>query len=519
MNRNCLATAALSLGLATVPAACRAPVAPSPTPEPVVTPAEEIAALDDEDLRTALPDDAITRAIERELLYDGSVSPQYLTVETNDGIVELRGSVEQLLAKERATELALAVRGVRAVSNRLELEVAARPDRQLVADVEESLLLDPSTEAFQIEVEAHDGRVVLTGSVESWQEKQLAKRVAQGVKGVREVVNRVTVAIRDERPDREIADDVESRLRWDALVDHELIDVSVDEGYVTLDGSVGSAAEAMRAQADAWVAGVRGVDGSALQVRWWSEDEYLRKPPVAFESDAAIAAAIEDAARYDPRVRATRIEPVVNERHVTLLGTVSSLRAKRAAERLAHDTAGVLGVTNELAIGDWTPIPDRTLRTRVRRGLRLSPVTEPFDISAAVSAGTVTLTGTVDTYAQRAKATEIAGSIAGVSNVDDRLAVRRPIAPYVPSPTPGTDAPWRMYVPSDRPMRGETLHREIVRELLWDPYVDVWQVRVTVRGSRAILTGTVDSWVERFQAQINALQAGARSVDNRLEVR
>lgn len=510
---------ALSLGVVHL-AACSSTTSRPESEAPPATGASDPVLLGTAaERRTPLSDDAITRAIEREVLYDGSVSIDQLEINTRNGIVELTGTADHLLAKQRASALARSVKGVRAVSNRLELAVPVRADAQLVADVRELLLLDPTTEAFQVEVEAEDGRVTLTGQVESWQEKQVAARVAQRVKGVRAVVNGLTVRVPPERSDEEIANDVRSRLRWDALVDHELIDVSVENGLVTLDGIVGSAAESVRAQADAWVVGIKGVNGDRLEVRWWAEDDYQRGSEVVLASDREIAAGIENALAYDPRVSSAKIQPVVRNRQVTLLGAVPTLRAKRAAELISTQTVGVLGVTNELRIGTSTPIPDDTLRARIIRALAMNPLTDAPEISVSVDDGKVRLSGRVDTFSEQVEASEIAGSFAGATEVDNQLEVQRPIAPYVPGPYLDPFDPLPTYVRGDRPLRDETLHRAILRELLWDPHVDAWQVQVSVEGGRATLTGTVDSWVERFRAMLNAVQAGANRVDNQLEVK
>jgi osmotically-inducible protein OsmY len=64
-------------------------------------------------------DDAdVTAAVRRELRLDPAVPASQLGVASRNGIVDITGSVDNLLAKERATRRAEAVKGVRVVANR-----------------------------------------------------------------------------------------------------------------------------------------------------------------------------------------------------------------------------------------------------------------------------------------------------------------------------------------------------------------------------------------------------------------
>jgi len=52
-------------------------------------------------------------------------------------------------------------------------------------------------------------------------------------------------------------------------------------------------------------------------------------------------------------------------------------------------------------------------------------VTKGLAVSVQTFEGTVTLIGAVDTAEQRAKATEIAGSVKGVKKVDNRVTIKK----------------------------------------------------------------------------------------------
>jgi osmotically-inducible protein OsmY len=69
-----------------------------------------------------------------------------------------------------------------------------------------------------------------------------------------------------------------------------------------LTGTVGSLAEKSRAKSTARVSGVRSIDDSGLEVKWWARDERLRKDKYVNRPVAEIEAAVRDTLRYDPRV-------------------------------------------------------------------------------------------------------------------------------------------------------------------------------------------------------------------------
>jgi osmotically-inducible protein OsmY len=62
------------------------------------------------------------------------------------------------------------------------------------------------------------------------------------------------------------------------------------------------------------------------------------------------------------------------------------------------------------------------------------------------------------------------------------------------------------------------IRQDIENQLFWSPFVDEDQVQVSVEGGVATLTGEVDTWGERQAAVENALQGGAASVDNNIQV-
>ena len=73
-------------------------------------------------------DAAITAAVELYFLTKKGVPAHLIDVTTHEGIVQLTGITDNLLARERAEEIALLVRGVRGVVNELLISTPDVPD-------------------------------------------------------------------------------------------------------------------------------------------------------------------------------------------------------------------------------------------------------------------------------------------------------------------------------------------------------------------------------------------------------
>ena len=472
-----------------------------------------------------LSDQSISDAVEDEIQGDLLVPLNRIDVLTTDGIVTLSGLVGNLVAKERAERIAESVKGVRAVIN--EIVVRYYPTRspvEMERNIEDALFANPATESYEVDVQAEeDGTVILSGTVQSWVEKDLAEQVTKTVAGVTEVRNDINVNEITNRTDVAIKAEVEERLRWNVLVDDGLIDVSVEDGEVLLKGTVGSAAEKRKARRNAWVPGVQAVNASGLKVERWTRDDDLRNPLNAEVRDKEIEAALEKALFYDPRVNSAEIEVNSSYGVVALRGEVGSLQARQAAERDAQNTVGVLSVTNRLKVRPEVLIGDTALAREVENALARDAVTESWEIDVSATDGVVTLTGIVDNYYEKSRADIVAGSINGVEGVKNLLTVVDLRSPYTVDPYYEPWAPlsrdWYDYQAPTVTMRSDTEIKESIEsELWWSPFVDSDEVTVTVNNGVATLTGTVDSWSERLTARENALEGGAIWVVNDLLV-
>jgi osmotically-inducible protein OsmY len=301
-------------------------------------------------------DRQVSAAVVDALAREPTIDPDGIDVRTTDGIVALQGGVRDLRAAERAAEIAVGVEGVRVVANGLQIIPAARTDHEVARSIEDALRDDPTTWPGDLDVEVASGRVTLRGTVGSLAVRNAAEQTAAATRGVTALENLVVVDRPRGRTDAQIAPDVNRRLHADPRLDAERIIVTVDGGVVRLGGAVGTAAQWRRAARGAWVDGVRAVDASELEVRWWL-DEAARRD-VRARTPAEIGAALSAALRMDRRVGSAEIVAVVRGDVVTLRGQVADDKARRVVVALARNTVGVTAVIDQLTVPSaprWSP--------------------------------------------------------------------------------------------------------------------------------------------------------------------
>jgi len=470
-----------------------------------------------------LNDRSISDAVEDDLRVDPFVSAHWIDITTSDGIVTLSGRVDNIQSKQRATRITETIKGVRAVVNTIEVQpFEPRSDAAIRDDVKLALLTDPATDTYEIDVNVENNTVTLSGTVNSWQARELCGKVASGVKGVKELNNSIVFTYDGNRPDKEIRQDIIQALRWDVLVDHALIDVAVADGHVVLSGIVGSLAEKRRAIRVAYVVNVTEVDTGNLMVRRWARDPDLKADKYQNIADADIEDALQDALTQDPRVASHPVTVEVRDGRVTLRGTVDNLKAKRAAGQCAQNTVGVQEVKNRLKVRPQGIYRDEQLEDRIRQAFRWDPFVNSDEIVVDVQQGIVGLVGTVDTYLEKIQAENLASRVNGVVAVNNHLVVTgdpglHRYDPFIDDLYAGGFG--LFYDPPVTFQSDAEIKSAIEDEIYWSPFVDSGDVDVNVYKGQATLTGTVDSLREYRAAAQNAFDGGAVVVHNELKVR
>lgn len=467
-------------------------------------------------------DREISDAIVDELRITRGIDADLITVDTNDGIVTMSGTTDNLLTKDRATSVASTVKGVRSIVNEIDV-VSDRLDVAIIEDVADALLSDPATDTWEIETSIEQGVVTLTGTVESWREKELAAQITKGVDGVIGINNNIDVNYQTDRTDNEILGDVQSALVWNNRLEDGLINVDVNDGVVDLSGTVGSLFEKNLAEEIARVAGVIDVKSSDLEVKSWMREEMERQGFMADKSNENIEQAIYDAFAIHPRINEDAIDIEVNNGVATLTGSVTNLKAQRAAAEIARNTRGVFSTDENLSVENQVVVtPDRNnsdeaIRQDVENAIERDPFVEARGIDIRVETGIVTLSGTADNYFQKYQADEVASTVNGVVDIVNRIQVGYEELAYEPM-----FHDWDVvnydydYEPIE--IDDVELQKQIVSHLTWSPFVSSLNVNVEVENGVATLTGEVLTQTAVDEATEEAYEAGARDVVNNLVV-
>lgn len=225
--------------------------------------------------------------------------------------------------------------------------------------------LSPYLRANDLKVSVRNGKATLTGKVEEDVNKDLAKQIALGVNGIKDVDNQIVVEADYTPPAR-----------------------SSDRGF-----------------------------GEVIE-------------------DATITSAVKSKLLWSRHTDGLSTEVDTKRGKVTLQGSADSKASKDFASRLAMNTRGVVSVDNQLTVkqpvakGANKPsdaefamneagrdVSDGWITTKVKSTFMYSRNVDGSDISVSTKDGIVTLTGKVDSGAERALAIELAQNVRGVKSV------------------------------------------------------------------------------------------------------
>ncbi|WP_340676550.1 BON domain-containing protein [Paraglaciecola sp.] len=214
-----------------------------------------------------------------------------IEVSVMNGKVTLSGKVGDGVNKELAEQIALGVKGVEDVDNKIAIEKdydetkrtadssfgEMIDDATITARVKSKLLWSKYTDGMDTDVDTKAGKVTLIGETESKTTKELAGRMAMNTNGVMAVDNQLVVQPSDDSKksktsnagqaisDSWITTKVKSTFIYSSNVDSSDISVTTKKGEVTLSGKVLSGAERELAMELAKnVRGVNTVNAKAL---------------------------------------------------------------------------------------------------------------------------------------------------------------------------------------------------------------------------------------------------------------
>jgi len=342
-------------------------------------------------------DEAIVRDIRQALAESPALRRYDIAVAVDRGVVTLQGTVDAWVLSRLARHLAMSIKGVSDVYNRIDVKTGLqRSDGEIQTLVERRLAADLYVDAAAIVVDVHSGVVTLKGSVGTAAEKRRAEEDAR-IFGV-DAVNLQALVINPDVQDRmrrqaaflPLSDDTVLRAVKDALaldprVNAYSVDVSVTDGLVTLIGVVDTLSEKKIAERD--VLNTTGV---------WRVKNKLTLRYRAFPTDDEVEKRIAAVFERDAELHNLDVHVAVEDLHCRLYGTVDARAQKIRAENIAAQIGGVLSLENDLRVNAKErpdPPGDAEIAARIRDELFWSPFVDSDRIEVTVKDQRAVLNG------------------------------------------------------------------------------------------------------------------------------
>ncbi|MEP7350787.1 MAG: BON domain-containing protein [Sphingorhabdus sp.] len=214
-----------------------------------------------------------------------------------------------------------------------------KSDSRIQQDVMDELQWEPSVDHANIGVAVSDGIVTLSGFVSTYTSKLAAEKAARRVAGVRGLAEEIEVHLASDpkTADPEIAKRIADVFDWSATIPKGKVDVKVEHGWVTLNGTLDwhYQREAAR-EAAARINGVKGVTNMIA----------VKKSPSGVDVRERIVAAFKRAADID----SSTINVMVDGDKVRLGGKVHSWHERQIAERAAWAAPGVNRIEDNIMV-------------------------------------------------------------------------------------------------------------------------------------------------------------------------
>jgi osmotically-inducible protein OsmY len=267
-----------------------------------------------------------------------------------------------------------------------------------------------------------------------------------------------------------------------------------------------------------------------MKVEPSADDGGQRKLKYVMRSDREIQQAVQAALGLDPRVAAFSPDVNVESGIVILGGTVGNLKAKTSAEQDVRNTAGVLGIENLLKVRPNSQSTDAEIKEQLKAVLRWDPLLDNSTIDVAVIDHVAYLSGSVASNFQKGEAEDVASRTKGVvSAVLNHLKVEPEFSVSYYAWPDYLGYGWPYYDQSPYYMSevfgpqaflsDGLIKRNIENGFFWSPFVHSKDIKVSVDGGVATLTGTVGTWISWTEADKDARRSGATSVVNRVKVK
>jgi osmotically-inducible protein OsmY len=213
-----------------------------------------------------------------------------------------------------------------------------------------------------------------------------------------------------ELTDHQLRHDVLRQLDCESDFSSTAIGVGADGSVVTLTGFVDTFGEKLAAERSAKL--VRGVRGVANDIQVTSSET---------RTDPDIAIAAVRALESHLGAQAEGIKVTARDGWITLEGGVDLAFQKEAAEIAVTYLGGVRGVSNQIEVESIASSAEIT--TRIEQALSRIDKSGAHRVLVSVHGRTLTLIGTLHSWAAKDEAERVALSVPGISKVENHIVM------------------------------------------------------------------------------------------------
>jgi len=189
----------------------------------------------------------LEKIVRERLTWDNRIDESQIEIYIHGDIATLKGCVSTYPEKILAEIETQMVPEIKSVINDIEVKFPGSHEIPSDQDVKEAMfcLLDANSEidSNNVKVSINNGNVVLEGTVNSFWKSNKIRKMASQISGVVSVSNKILIVSEERISDKEIANLIIISMQNSVHVDGHKVDVKVEEGIVTLSGTVSSMSE------------------------------------------------------------------------------------------------------------------------------------------------------------------------------------------------------------------------------------------------------------------------------------
>lgn len=203
---------------------------------------------------------------------------------------------------------------------------------------------------------------------------------------------------------------VKDRLTWDDRIDESQIEVSVNEGIVTLKGCVSTYPEKVLAEIEAqMVPEIKSVINDI-------EVKFQETP-----SDQDVKEAMYCLLDANSEINSNDVQVSINNGNVILEGTVDSYWKSEKIRKMASQISGVVSIKNKVSIVPKVKISDEDIANLITKAMQNSVHVDAPKVNVKVKDGIVTLSGTLSSMNEYDSVKNIVTFTKGVVDIKNNL--------------------------------------------------------------------------------------------------